>query len=143
MIVTADDMICVQQGWDQIIRNEMNKNFPDGDGVLHFNDGFTGEKLNTLPILTKSYYDRFGFVYNTAYKSLFCDNEFQEVAKKLNKTIYINQVLFPSNYSKGRVYCSSSGRGWFPACPFLRIRSRHDGYIRRLYRAPARILRER
>ena len=94
LVVAADDMICVKKDWDEQIKNTMLATFPDGDGVLHFNDGFVGEKLNTLPILTKKYYDRFGYAYNPEYISLWCDNEFMDVAKQLKKQIYISDVLF-------------------------------------------------
>ena len=94
LVVTSDDMIPVYQGWDHEIANQMSRLYPDYDGVLHFNDGYTGKKLNTLPIMGKKYYNRFGYVYNPAYQSLWCDNEFMEVAEKLNKQTYFDLTLF-------------------------------------------------
>jgi hypothetical protein len=41
------------------IANEMAKNFPDFDGVLHFNDGYKGRELNTLVVEGRKYFDRF------------------------------------------------------------------------------------
>lgn len=92
LILGSDDMICVQQGWDNIIRHEMNEHFPDLDGVLYHPDGHT--ELNTMCIMGKSYYYRFHYIYNPEYVSLFCDNEFQEVSRLLKKEYKSDKVLF-------------------------------------------------
>lgn len=84
IVLMSDDMICQVKGWDKIIEDKMKTNYPDNDGVLWFSDGYT--KLNTLCVLGKKYYERFGYIYNNDYLSLFCDNEFQEVAEMLGKT---------------------------------------------------------
>ncbi len=94
MIVSSDDMRCVKGGWDVIIQAAMKRNFPDTDGVLWFNDGHVGDKLNTFPILGRKYYERFGYVYHPDYTSLWCDNQFMEVANMLEKQVYSDQVLF-------------------------------------------------
>jgi hypothetical protein len=46
LVVMSDDMVCITQGWDDIIRQDMNENFPDTDGVLHYNDG--NQKANVM-----------------------------------------------------------------------------------------------
>lgn len=88
IVLVSDDMIPVKKGFDMIIRKDMNKHFPDTDGVLWYNDGHQGNKLNTLCILGKVYYERFGYIYHNDYLSLYCDNEFTEVSKRLNKVRY-------------------------------------------------------
>lgn len=72
VVLLSDDMMPKLKGFDMIIRKDMNKHFPDKDGVLWYNDGHQREKLNTLCILGKKYYDRFGWIYHPGYKSLFC-----------------------------------------------------------------------
>jgi len=42
--------------------------------------------------------DMFGYIYNPEYKSLFCDNEQQEVAKLLGRYVYIKKRLFNHNH---------------------------------------------
>ena len=74
VLLASDDMVPVVKGFDTIIKNKMNETYPDTDGVLWFNDGHQGKKLNTLCILGKKYYDRFGYIYNPDYKSVYCDN---------------------------------------------------------------------
>ena len=93
VLLASDDMIPIVKGFDTIIRNKMQEHYPDTDGVLWFNDGYQGNKLNTLCILGKKYYDRFGYIYNPEYKSVYCDNEFMDVANILGKQTYFNDVI--------------------------------------------------
>lgn len=93
VLLASDDMIPQAQWYDFIIKRDMDKHFPDTDGVLWYNDGYQGNKLNTLCILGKKYYDRFGYIYHPSYKSLWCDNEFMEVANGLNKQKYNDLVI--------------------------------------------------
>lgn len=92
-LLASDDMIPSVKGYDEIIINEMKNNYPDTDGVLWFNDGYQGNKLNTLCILGKKYYERFGYIYHPSYKSVWSDNEFMSVANILNKQKYFEQTI--------------------------------------------------
>jgi hypothetical protein len=92
LVLVSDDMIPEINGFDDIIRAEMEKNYPDRDGVLWFFDGWRRD-LNTLCILGKNYYDRFGYIYHPAYKSFWCDTEFTEVANMLEKQVFIDNVI--------------------------------------------------
>jgi len=93
LLLASDDMIPEYHGYDELIREKMLVHFPDTDGVLWFNDGFQKHNLNTLCILGRKYYQRIGYIYHPAYKSLWCDNEFTEVAQKLNKQVYFDLVI--------------------------------------------------
>jgi hypothetical protein len=93
IILASDDMIPQIYGYDQIVRDKMKKCYPNTDGVLWFNDGYQKEKLNTLCILGKKYYDRFGYIYYPDYKSGWCDNEFMSVGNLLNRQTYFDQVI--------------------------------------------------
>lgn len=93
LLLASDDMIPVQDGYDEIIVSNMKHYFPDTDGVLHFNDGVRGEGLNTLSILGKNYYSRFGYIYYPEYRSFYCDDEFMQVSRLLNKVVYIDSVI--------------------------------------------------
>lgn len=93
ILLASDDMIPQVQGWDQIIINDMMKHYPDTDGVLHYNDGHMGRKLNTLCIMGRKYYERFGYIYHPDYMSLFADNEFTEVSYQLGKATYIENCI--------------------------------------------------
>jgi len=93
LLLASDDMLPVQKGYDEVIRAKMMETFPDTDGVLWFDDDFQGSNLNTLCILGKKYYDRFGYIYHPDYKSLYSDTEFTLVSQQLNKVKYFNQIL--------------------------------------------------
>lgn len=94
LILASDDMECVKEGWDTVLINEMEKYYPDTDGVLWHNDGYTKNRLNTMCIMGREYYNRFGYIYHHSYKSLWCDNEFMDVSQQLGKVTYFEEVLF-------------------------------------------------
>jgi hypothetical protein len=93
VLLASDDMIPKVGGYDKIISDDMQKSYPDLDGVLHYNDGHRGRDLNTLCILGREYFNRFGYIYHPGYKSLWCDCEFTEVANALNRQTYSNRIL--------------------------------------------------
>jgi len=93
VLLASDDMIPVVKGFDTVIKTKMTELYPDTDGVLWFNDGYQGNKLNTLCILGKKYYDRFGYIYNPEYISVWSDNEFMDVANILKKQTYFEEVI--------------------------------------------------
>jgi hypothetical protein len=93
LMIASDDMIPQVKGYDEIIIEKMKTHYPNTDGVVWFNDGNQKNKLNTLCILGKKYYERFNYVYHPDYKSCWSDNEFTEVSKKLNKQTYFDQVI--------------------------------------------------
>lgn len=93
LLLASDDMVPIQHGYDNIIRRKMLQHYPDTDGVLFFNDGFHKNRLNTIVICGSKYYRRFGYIYFPGYKSLWCDNEFTDVANLLKKQTYDSQVI--------------------------------------------------
>jgi hypothetical protein len=93
VICASDDMLPKVYAWDQEIVLAMQKHFPDLDGCVYFNDGNRGEELITFSILGKKLYDYFGYIYHPDYKSLYCDDEFTQEVKRLNKAVYIDKVI--------------------------------------------------
>lgn len=93
VLIAADDTIPQIIGYDNIVRDNMLFNYPDTDGILWFNDGFQGNRLNTLCILGKKYYQRFNYIYHSDYKSCWSDNEFMVVGNILKRQSYIDQVI--------------------------------------------------
>jgi hypothetical protein len=79
VVLVSDDMIPQVKGYDDVIRNHMLSRFPDTNGLLWFNDGCQGEKLNTLCIYGRKFYERQGYIYHPDYKSLFCDTELTDL----------------------------------------------------------------
>ena len=98
---TSDDMEFQVQGFDNIIRDKFKQHFPDTDGNIYFNDGFVGDRISTMSIIGKKYFDSEkmnGKIYHPSYASLWCDNEYTEVAKHFNKIAYFNQILYKHNH---------------------------------------------
>lgn len=93
VVLLSDDMVPVVNGFDNKIREAFEKHFPDLDGVTWFSDGYQKNRLNTLCILGKKYYDRFGYIYHPDYKSWYADNEFTIVANALKKQVYFENVI--------------------------------------------------
>ena len=104
MVLASDDMICQVQGWDEQIRKDMQRNFADLDGVLYYPDGYT--QLNTMCIMGRAYYNRFNYIYNPDYNSLFCDDEFMQVSRFLKREYKSELVLFKHEHPvwKGEQY---------------------------------------
>lgn len=84
LLLASDDMIPQVRGFDRLIRNKMEHTYPDFDGVLWWYDGYR-EDLNTLVCMGRTYYQRFGYIYYPEYRSLWCDNEFMDVAERLKR----------------------------------------------------------
>lgn len=97
LINMSDDMEFIMPGFDTAILNDYAK-FPVGDVFLHYPDQAAGAALCTMSIMDKQYYDRDGYIYHPDYKSLFCDNEAQEVAKLRGRYIFIKRRLFNHNH---------------------------------------------
>lgn len=94
ILLASDDMIPVKVSYDDIIARDMKLYFPDLDGVLHYDDGRQQSRLNTFCIMGRKYYDRFGYIYHPDYISVYADNEFTDVSRKLNKVMYSPIMLF-------------------------------------------------
>ena len=88
IVVMSDDMRFTFWGFDQVIRNQFTDQ--DLDKFLHIPDWDAKHALATMYIAGKAYFDRLGYIYHPSYKSLWCDNEAQDVAKSLDKYYYVD-----------------------------------------------------
>ena len=89
LVNMSDDMVFTAVGFDNIIRVA----FDNLGQCLHFPDGNTTEII-TLSILGKDFYNRFGYIYNPEYCSLWCDNEQTDVAKVIGAYKFIDRQIF-------------------------------------------------
>jgi hypothetical protein len=73
----------------------MRARFPDTNGLLWFNDGAQGEKLNTLCVYGREFYRSQGFIYHPEYKSLFCDTELTDQCRGeyADRCLYVPYVI--------------------------------------------------
>jgi len=95
----SDDMEFQYPGWDiDLIKHVTNIWGGDLDFFAHFNDGFVRDSIPSMSIMGRAYYERFNYIYHPSYISLWADNEAMEVAMKLQKWYYFDEVLFKHNH---------------------------------------------
>ena len=89
LVNVSDDQLFNKYGFDDTIINSFDNN----DQFLHFPDGNRSD-LATMSIMGRKYFERFNYVYHPTYKSLWCDNEAQEVAISLGCYKFCNTHIF-------------------------------------------------
>jgi hypothetical protein len=95
LVNISDDMLITSNQFDSVVRSAFTETT---DLFLHLPDGFVNEILPTMSIMGVEYYNRFGYIYHPSYESVYCDNEAMDVAKMLNKHVYIDLKLFTHNH---------------------------------------------
>ena len=99
LFLVSDDMIPIVPGFDDVIVQAMEENFPDLDGALHYNDDCCGkDRTITLSIMGKKLYDWFGYIYHFDYNSFFCDNEFTDEVRRMEKVVYFPEVIVKHDF---------------------------------------------
>jgi len=94
ILLISDDMHVQKIGWDDIIRKDFDKFYPENsDGCLWYHDGSKQKVISTLSCMGREYYERFMYLYHPSYKSFFCDNEYTDVAKSLGKLPFIDHAI--------------------------------------------------
>ena len=91
----SDDMEITSSEFPNLLRSVFDTNL---DFFLHLPDGHQNDRIPTMSIMGKDYYQRFNFIYHPSYQSVWCDNEAMEVAKMLDKWIYLPIHLFTHNH---------------------------------------------
>lgn len=84
LICASDDMRFRTYGYDDIIRKHMPENL---DGFIHLQDDYAKDRVATVSILGRTYYQRDNQIYSDAYFSMWCDDE--ETAKAKLRGCYI------------------------------------------------------
>lgn len=102
VIVHSDDILFTFYGFDTIVRDA----FDDGlDWLVHIPDNDAKSALAVVYIAGKRFYERFGYIYNPVYKSLFCDNEIMEISKAIGRYKYVDipGIIFHANAAYGHM----------------------------------------
>jgi len=97
----SDDQVFVVRAFDEIIRKyfmyeEVGNALITSrslDRFVHFPDGNRAD-LATMSIVGREYYNRDKYIYHPDYKSLWCDNEAQEVAQMRGCYVKSNTIIF-------------------------------------------------
>lgn len=94
LIMISDDFV-PPKNWDKDLL-DLKPGWTQGEFVVRVNDcnNSTQDKPFTLPILTRSRYERFGYVFWPEYESMFSDTEFGERAEIDGVVINAKTLLF-------------------------------------------------
>jgi hypothetical protein len=92
LLVASDDQWPVEQGYDDVIRDDMAAHFPDTDGCLWYHDGHQ-ERICTQSIVGRAYYNRLGRVYDPRYQSYRADDQFTLEAQRAGKLAKLPHCL--------------------------------------------------
>lgn len=91
-VVVSDDFLPARRWGDEILRD-----FHGGEFVLKINDGLQ-RWIITLPILSREYYQKLGYVYHPNFLHMFVDTYFTHEAE-VNEVIHKrNDLLFPHRH---------------------------------------------
>lgn len=93
LIVVSDDSDCPHQWATKIQQSTHGKR----DFVLKVNDGIQ-RWIITMPVIDRTYYNRFGYIYYPGYGHMFCDTELTHVADILGRTIRRQDLSFPHRH---------------------------------------------
>jgi hypothetical protein len=84
LICWSDDMIIQNDDFESIVSNCFYENNQlNLDLFVHLPDGHQNEKICTLSIMGREYFNRFNYIYHPDYTSVYADNEATQVAKML------------------------------------------------------------
>lgn len=102
LVCMSDDMVFMDVGFDEEIRESFierkygERHYDEYkllDQFIHFPDG-NRKDLCTMSIIGRDYYERDRYIYNPEYKSLYCDDEAQQVAKLRGCYKYVDNQIF-------------------------------------------------
>lgn len=131
IIVVSDDFDC-HNGWDKWLIDNLNGG---QDYLVKTFDGIQ-DWLITLPIMDRTYYERFGYIYYPEYKHMFCDTEMTEVGHLLGKVIDLKDASHPflhKHYSAGYMAKDSinekNDNTWGQGEALFNIRKSHGFFV--------------
>ncbi|ASU34403.1 glycosyltransferase family protein [Mucilaginibacter xinganensis] len=98
IIVISDDFSCPEH-WDTLLLELLKGK---SDFLVKTKDGLQ-KTLITLPIMDRTYYTRFGYIYHPDYLHMHCDEEMTIVGHMLGRVITLD-LSFPHNhYTTGKM----------------------------------------
>lgn len=95
MIVVSDDFDC-PPNWDVELLKQLEG---QKDFAAKAQDGIQPWMM-TMPIMDRTYYERYGYIYNPEYKHMYCDVELSCVAQMTGKYIYLDMRFRHRHYSR-------------------------------------------
>jgi glycosyltransferase involved in cell wall biosynthesis len=102
-VLVSDDFGC-PLNWDKLLQSKIEKSGLETYGVL-INDGITGvdTQIMSLPIISKTLFEKIGYIYHPDFFSLWADNALLDVVNLLNCKINATDLIFEHHhYSVGK-----------------------------------------
>lgn len=93
LMMISDDFGC-PPGWDEALVRAIGER----RDVAVFVDDDLGARTMTLPIVDRAFYQRSGYLLFPGYSHLFCDNDLEEVSRRLGKLIDARHLVFPHRH---------------------------------------------
>jgi hypothetical protein len=97
LIVVSDDFDCLPH-WDTVLLSALKGKV---DFLVKTPDGIQ-PTLITLPIMDRTYYNRFGYIYYPGYQHMWSDQEMTAVGMMLGRVINVNLLFEHKHYSTGK-----------------------------------------
>jgi len=97
LIYVSDDFECFAN-YDIAIQKAVGEK---KDWALFVSDGIRDDDVQTISILSKEYYDRFGYIYYPEYISMWADPDYTETAKRTGKVIKALDLTFQHRHFMG------------------------------------------
>jgi hypothetical protein len=97
LVLASDDHVPVEKGWDERIVQDMDT--LEEPRLLWYRDvrqqqAIGEQRVCFMPVMNRSLYDRFGYIYHPSYRSFWCDNEQTEVCERDGYIRRIDHELF-------------------------------------------------
>jgi len=102
-VLVSDDFGC-PLNWDVLLEAKIELSGLETYGVL-INDGITGvdTQIMSLPIISKTLYQKIGYIYHPEFFSLWADNALLDVVNLLKCKIHATDLIFEHHhYSVGK-----------------------------------------
>lgn len=96
IMVVSDDTDCFP-GWDTVLLEIVKGK---SDWIMKTQDSIQSWVI-TMPIMDRTYYNRFGYIYHPDYQHAFCDTEMTCVADLTGRKIVSTLMFKHLHYSEG------------------------------------------
>jgi hypothetical protein len=135
VFVVSDDIEPTEEGYDDIVAQDFKAKFPDGDGLIYYNDGRCGRSRIPIPIMGRKFFERFNWIVHPDHIA-WGDDYLTKVWKGTGRTHYINKLLL---VHKWKQYIVPNNKGRRIDATSLRARHKKTADAR----TTARLLAER
>lgn len=88
----SDDMIFLQRGFDNIIRDAFYAHRPNLDAIIHFPDGHQ-KKTMTYTVMGYNLFKQLGYLYWHEYSNVYADNDLTEMCKIMGKHTFVDKNI--------------------------------------------------